>query len=157
MKDLSPKELPEAYETLYIDDREMQFLKEKGKKVETITRQLLLFEFSQIIDEWPEDELNEMMSLYDLTAEEKKTIILDLYSPYKKQVINPTSEFIQRSQLIKNKIIDDSIEVSDLTDLERLEIENKRNKLIKIFSKETKDEIMYLSHYENGVESIHRK
>ena len=157
LKDLSPKELPEAYETLYIDDREMQFLKEKGKKVETITRQLLLFEFSQIIDEWPEDELNEMMSLYDLTPEEKKTIILDLYSPYKNQVINPTSDFIQRSQLIKNKIIDDSIEVSDLTDLERLEIENKRNKLIKIFAKETKDEIMYLSHHENGVESVRRK
>lgn len=98
-----------------------------------------------------------MMSLYDLTPEEKKTIILDLYSPYKNQVINPTSDFIQRSQLIKNKIIDDSIEVSDLTDLERLELENKRNKLIKIFAKETKDEIMYLSHHENGVESVRRK
>lgn len=154
LRDLSKEELTEAYRALYIDERELQFLNEKGRKVETVRRQLLLFEFSQIIDEWPENELNEMMSLYELSDNEKQTVVLDLYSLYKNQIINPTKEYLERQQLIRKKILDDTIEIADLSDLEKIEIRNKRDKLIKIFSKESTEEINYLSHLENGVESV---
>lgn len=157
LKDLPKEELPKAYDALYIDERELHFLNEKGKIIENISRQLLLFEFSQIIDEWTENEIDEMMVLYGLTDIEKKTIILDLYSPYKNQIINPTKDYIERQQLIKNKIFDDTIDISDLTDLEKLEINNKRRKLIKLFSKESKEEIDYLTHYENGVKSVQKR
>lgn len=153
LKDLPQEELEEAKVALYIDDREMRFLSEKGSKIELIRRQLLLFEFSQILDEWPEEEINEMMDLYGLSNSEKSSIILDLYIPFKNQVINPTDEYIKRQELIKKKILDESFEIKDLTELEKMEIINKRKKLLKIFSKETKDN---LSHYENGTQSVQK-
>lgn len=157
LRDLSQEELEEAKRTLYIDNREMKLLQEKGTKIELVRRQLLLFEFSQILDEWPEDELSEMMDLYELNDDEKKSIVLDLYSPFKNQVINPTDEYIKHQELLKRKIIDDSFEIDNLTDFEKLEINSKRSKLLKIFSRDTKNEIDYLSHYENGVESVQKR
>lgn len=72
MKELSPEKFEEAKKTFYIDNRELNFIQEKGNKIELIKSQLLLFEFSNIINEWSLDELIEMMNLYEITDEEKK-------------------------------------------------------------------------------------
>lgn len=66
IKDLKDEEICEAKTTFYITDREMDFIEEKSRKVEIIKRQLLLFEFSMIIDNWDEKDTLEMIDLYEI-------------------------------------------------------------------------------------------
>lgn len=138
LKELSPEEFEEAKKTFYIDNRELNFIQEKGNKIELIKRQLLLFEFSNIINEWPLDELIEMMNLYEITDEEKRIIVIDLYSPFENKIINPTEEFNNRHNQLKNAIIDSSFTVDDVTEEEKKIIEIKRNILTNIINEQSK-------------------
>lgn len=137
LKELSPEEFEEAKKTFYIDDRELSFLQEKGNKIDLIKRQILLFEFSNILNEWPLDELIEMMNLYEITDEEKRTIVIDLYSPFENKIINPTDEFNNRQKQLKNAIIDASFIIDDITEEEKKIIETKRNILTNIINKQS--------------------
>lgn len=138
LKELSPEEFEEAKKTFYIDNRELNFMQEKGNKIELIKRQLLLFEFSNIINEWTLDELIEMMNLYEITDEEKRIIVIDLYSPFENKIINPTDEFNNRHNQLKNAIIDSSFTIDDVTEEEKKIIEIKRNILTNIINEQSK-------------------
>lgn len=126
-------EIKKFDEQYYVSLKEKDFIIKKAEIIDRIKRQILLFEFSQVIDIWPKEELDEMMKLYELSDDEKKSIILDLYSPFENQIINPTEQYIKRTELLKKKVLDDDIEILDITELEKIEIQNKREKLEKIF------------------------
>lgn len=144
IKDIPTEEYLEVKDIFYITNREEKFIKEKDILIEQINRQLLLYEFAMIIDEWPIEEILEMMDLYDLTEEEKICIVLDLYSPFKNMVIDPTTEYKNRSIFIRNiitnpTITNDSIMLNqNLSELEKKEIIKKRMILLKLNSLEKK-------------------
>lgn len=144
VKDLSEKEYVEAKKDFYITNREEKFLNQKGKLISNISRQLLLYEFSVIIDEWPQEELSEMLELYEITDKEKECIVLDLYSPFKNMVLIPTEEHKTRCKIIKNIILDPVIDVEainqnvNLTEMEKVEIIKKRLLLNKLVSPKEK-------------------
>ena len=144
IKELTEEEYLNVKESFFITDREGQFLFEKGTQLELINRQLLLFDFANIIDEWSIEELSEIMNLYNITEEEKITIVIDLYSPFEDKVINPTSEYLERKELIRSIIINNSIDKelvlknNNLTEEEKNEIIKKKELLNKILNNNIK-------------------
>mgnify|MGYP002621600171 CR=1 FL=1 len=50
----------------------------------------------------------------EITDEEKRIIVIDLYSPFKDKIINPTDEFNNRHNQLKNAIIDSSFTIDDV-------------------------------------------
>lgn len=135
IKELSEKELEEAKETFFISEREMDFINEKDKKIQFLKRQLLLFEFSTVLTIWSEDELLEMLNLYHITDEERRTIVIDLYSPYENKIINPTIEYSERQKQIKDAICNGNADISVFSNEEKNIIELKRKLLTKITQK----------------------
>ena len=146
IKDTPEKEYLEVKEAFYITDREEKFLKSKKVIIDQITRQLLLYEFSNIIEEWPTNELLEMMELYDISDEEKMCIVLDLYAPFKNLVIDPTEQYKERNNLIRSIITDSTIDNDtilsnvNISEQEKQEILKKRNILSKIILQKTQSE-----------------
>lgn len=90
------------------------------------------------MNEWTLDELIEMMNLYEITDEEKRIIVIDLYSPFENKIINPTGEFNNRHNQLKNAIIDLSFTIDDVTEEEKKIIEIKRNILTNIINEQSK-------------------
>ena len=140
--DISPEEYLNVKETFYITEREEKFINKKRTFIEKINRQLLLYEFASIIDEWSIEEIVELMDLYYISKEEKISIVLDLYSPYKNMVIDPTPENKNRSNTIR-KIITDPTITNDiillnqnLSEIEKKEILKKRKLLSKLIFSE---------------------
>ncbi len=138
VKDIPKNEYLEVKEAFYITDREEKFLNDKKVIIDQITRQLLLYEFSNIIEDWSANELLEMMDLYDISDEEKMCIVLDLYAPFKNMIINPTEQNKERNDLMRS-IITDSTSDNDMTiinpnlsDHEKQEILKKKKLLSKI-------------------------
>ena len=144
IKDMPKNEYAEVKSTFYITEREEKFINEKSKAIDVINRQLLLYEFSTIVDEWPTDELLEMMDLYGITDDEKESIILDLYTPFKNMVIYPTDEHRERSNMIRNIITDLTISTelvisnTGLSEAEKEEIIRKKTLLMKVMHAEKK-------------------
>ena len=132
IKDLPKSEYLEVKETFYITDREEAFLNSKKIIVDKILRQLLLYEFSRIVEEWPINELVEMMELYEISDEEIKTIVLDLYTPFNNMVIDPTNQNKAKQEIIKKCILDSTINNemillnTDLSNQEKQDIIKKR-------------------------------
>ena len=101
---------------------------------------------SNIIEEWPTNELLEMMELYDISDEEKMCIVLDLYAPFKNFVIDPTEQYKERNNLIRSIITDSTIDNDwilsnvNISEREKQEILKKRNILSKIIPQKTRSE-----------------
>ena len=146
IKDIPENEYLEVKETFYITDREEKFLNNKKTIIDKITRQLLLYEFSNIIEEWPINELMEMMELYNISEKEKETIVLDLYAPFKNMVINPTEQNKERNNIVKSIITDFAISSDEilsnqnLSVQEKQEILKKRDILCKIIPQKTQSD-----------------
>lgn len=138
LKELSREEFEEAKQTFYIDDRELEFLSKKDKKIKELKRQLLLFEFSQVITIWPKEELLTMMDMYNISPEEKKTIVLDLYTPFNNKIIDMTKDF-NREKELNAIVLDESILTDNLSYDEKKYVEEKR-KMITLLNS-SKDEI----------------
>ena len=140
IKDIPTEEYLEVKDTFYITDREEKFIKGKSSLIERINRQLLLYEFAMIIDEWPIEEITEMMDLYDLTEEEKVCVILDLYSPFKNMVIDPTDDHKNRNEAIRSIITDSTItnesiiQNENLSEVDKKEIIKKKMVLAQLIS-----------------------
>lgn len=114
IKDIPKEEYLKVKDTFYITDREEQFINKKDSLIAKINRQLLLYEFAIIIDEWPVEEIIEMMDLYEITENEKMGIILDLYSPFRFMVIDPTDNYKTRNAVIRNIITDSKITIESV-------------------------------------------
>lgn len=144
IKDIPTEDYPQVKNTFYITDREEQFINEKSVLIDRISRQLLLYEFAAIIDEWPIEETVEMMDLYNLTDKEKECTILDLYSPFKNMVIYPVNYYKDRNDVIRNiaadpTITNDSImSNANLSEAEKKEIIKKKMVLAQLIIPETK-------------------
>lgn len=140
VKNMSSEEFNEIKGEFYVTEIEEDFLREKDIRIRNILRQLLLFEFAEVMDEWTEEELLEMMKLYSITDNEKVTIVTDLYSPFKNMVIDPTDEYKERREAIKDIILNSSItnenvlKSASLSDLEKTEIIKKKELLSKIMN-----------------------
>lgn len=132
IKELSKEEFEDAKETFYIDDRELDFLSKKGKRIEELQRQLLLFDFSQVITIWPKEELLTMMDMYNISPEERTTIVLDLYTPFNKKIIDMTKDF-SRERELNMIVLDESISTDNLSSDEKKYVEEKR-KMIKLLN-----------------------
>ena len=138
-KDLKPSEYKNAKETFFITDEEEDFIKDKGEKIEKINRQLLLFEFSRVLEEWPTNELLELMDLYDITPQEKLNIVLDLYAPFSNKMVNPIKESKERHYALSCVITNPRVTTEfimnnkNLLEEEKQEILRKRELLGKIF------------------------
>lgn len=128
----------------FVNDKEEKFLIDKDKKIEFVNRQLLLFEFSEVIKIWSHEELLLMMELYNITEEEKEVIVLELYCPFKNGIINPNIEYNNRQNEIKKAILDDTFIIEDLTENEKKLIEIKRNILSSIKKERKKDDWILL-------------
>ena len=126
IKDLSPSDYAKAKETFYITEREEKIIQEKHEIIKKIDRQLLLFEFARVLEEWTVSDLLEMMELYEVTYEEKQTIVLDLYAPFKNEVIDPTEDYAKRRAFIRNIILDEGISNDDIMNRNNLSIEEKK-------------------------------
>ncbi len=140
IKDIPTEEYLDVKDTFYITDREEKFIKGKSSLIERINRQLLLYEFAIIIDEWPIEEITEMMDLYDLTEEEKVCVILDLYSPFKNMVIDPTNDHKNRNEAIRSIITDSTItnesiiQNENLSEVDKKEIIKKKMVLAQLIA-----------------------
>ena len=146
IKDVPIDEYLDIKETFYITDREEKFINEKSIIINRINRQLLLFEFAIIMDEWSVEEIIEMMDLYNITDEEKFYIVVDLYSPFKNKVINPTEYNKERHDMIRSVITNLSIDNNfiltnkNLSNEEKKEILKKRKILSEIILNKTINE-----------------
>ena len=127
LKGLSSEEYEEAIKEFYVDERELKFLREKDQKIVTINRQLLLFEFSQIIDIWPREELLEMLDLYNVSENERKTIVLDLYKPFNNGVIDIGEE--RRKEALNRMVLNKEIPIDNLPEKDKEYIKDKRRAL----------------------------
>ncbi len=138
IKDITLEEWAQAKTALYITDREINFLTEKGAIIDKINRQLLLFEFASVLDEWDIDELCEMMMLYEISEEEVDIIVVRLYMPFDNKVINPTDEYLNRQSFLSSIILNSDIGPEDIlkranfTDSEKKDIIRKKELLFKI-------------------------
>ena len=137
--DCNDEEKNEAIDTFYITKRELEFLNKKGAKIEQIKRQILLFEFSSIIDDWDIKDLLEMFDLYNINDDEIKIIFSELYKPFDENIINPSAEFLQQKKIIDNFLFDSNLKNEDIqnsimiSEEEKLGIIAKRTKIISIF------------------------
>lgn len=147
LKECNNNEYEEAKKTFFITENELNLLKQKQDKINEIKQQILLYEFSEILDIWNEQELIEMFELYNITKKDIETIVLDLYIPFNNKVINPIEEDIKRKKYI-NKIIKETLnntdisvlmhlETLELTPLEKEYIITKRNKLKQLLKTNT--------------------
>lgn len=130
-KDLKVEEWTEAKNTFYITDKELHFIEEKSNKIEIIKRQLLLFEFSTIIDHWQIEDTLEMIELYGITNEEIILIITQLYSPFSQGILDPTSEHIEKQNLLTQMIINTQIKDEDILFNRELSNQEKETVLYK--------------------------
>ena len=124
LKELSKEEFGYAKETFFITDRELDFLKDKDRKIEIVKRQLLLFEFSQIIDIWPREELLEMLDLYNVSSDERKTIALDLYRPFNNGVIDVAED--SKREALNRLVLDKEASIDNLPETDKEYIKGKR-------------------------------
>lgn len=137
--DCNDEEKQEAINTFYVTERELEFLYKKGIKIEQIKRQLLLFEFSSIIDEWDIKDLVEMFELYNISDDEIKIIFSELYKPFAENIINPSPDFLQHKEIIDSLLFDSNLKNEDIqnspmiSEEEKLSIIVKRAKIISIF------------------------
>jgi len=137
--DCNDEEKQETINTFYITERELEFLNKKGIKIEQIKRQILLFEFSSIIDDWDVKDLIEMFELYNISDDEIKIIFSELYKPFDENIINPSPDFLQHKEIIDSLLFDSNIKIEDIqksimiSDNERLSIIIKREKMKSIF------------------------
>ena len=127
LKELSKEELAYARETFYITDRELEILRDKDRKIELVKRQLLLFEFSQIIDIWPREELLEMLDLYNVSENERKIVVLDLYKPFNNGVIDIGEE--RRKEALNRMVLNKEIPIDNLPEKDKEYIKDKRRAL----------------------------
>lgn len=140
IKNSSKEDYEKIKKENFVSDKEEEFLIDKDKKIRFVNRQLLLFEFSEVIKIWPLEELLSMMDLYNITEEEKRVIVLDLYSPFKNGVINPNAEYNDRQNEIKKAVLDDTFIIEGLTENEKKIIEVKRNILSSIIKERKNDD-----------------
>lgn len=93
-------------------------MKFKDNQVENIKRELLLFEFSEVIDIWNGNELYEMLDLYNISDAEIITIYSELYMPFTDGVINPSNDNIKIGSCIRKAVLSNENEYSfsDLND-----------------------------------------
>ncbi len=134
------EEKKETMDTFYVSYKELEFINRKQIQIDKVKRQLLLFEFSAIIDEWEIKELLEMFDLYNVTDEEIKLIFTELYKPFDGNIIDHTPKFLELKEVINSFILDSNFSISDLensdmiSDAEKLEIIRKREKMNSIFT-----------------------
>lgn len=137
--DCSDEEKEEAINTFYITERELAFLNKKGIKIEQIKRQILLFEFSSIIDDWDIKDLIKMFELYNISDDEIKIIFSELYKPFDENIINHSPDFLQHKEIIDSLLFDSNIQIEDIqksimiSEEERINIITKREKMKSIF------------------------
>lgn len=124
----------------YLTKEELDFIEEKTKRIEFIKRQLLLFEFSQVIDLWPKEEVLEMLNLYGISQDELKTIILDLYYPFTDGVIDVTKDD-SKKVILESLIMNDNMSLDQLDEKTRLFISKKREIVKKYLIGEEKNEV----------------
>lgn len=135
INDLPNNEYELIKKKFFIDERDENLLKNKDIEIKNILRQILYFEFSEIIDVWSDDEILNMMRLYRITDEEKKIIIMDLYSPYKDKVIDPTNDYKIKRERIRELTLNFSfsnetiIHDNTISDEDKEEILKKRELL----------------------------
>lgn len=138
IKDLADEEISEAREAFYITDREMHFMEEKSRKIEVIKRQLLLFEFSMVIDNWDEKDTLEMIDLYGITPEEMTLVITQLYNPFSQGILNLTGAHLEKQKMITDLVTNSQIGDEDIINNEVLSQQDKgvilkKRQLINIF------------------------
>lgn len=144
LKELNGEDLEIAKKTFYITEKEINFLIEIDKKIEIINRQLLLFEFSEVLTEWPISEIKEMMELYGITNDEIKTIVLNLFSPFKNKVINPTEEHSTYQKKINDSVCNENIDITKFTLEEQNIIKLKRELLSSLINSPNTNEKNYV-------------
>lgn len=139
LKECDTLEYDNAKKTFFITEKEIRLLKQKQDKIKEIKKHILLYEFSEVLDIWNEQELIEMFELYNINEKDIETIVLDLYLPYDSKVINPNEDILNRKKYL-NKVVKDTLDKSDisilmyletlnLNDIEKEYIITKRNKL----------------------------
>lgn len=139
LKECDTLEYDNAKKTFFITEKEIKLLKQKQDKIKEIKKHILLYEFSEVLDIWDEQELIEMFELYNINEKDIETIVLDLYLPYDSKVINPNEDILNRKKYL-NKVVKDTLDKTDisilmyletlnLTSEEKTYITTKRNKL----------------------------
>lgn len=125
------------------------YLAVKLTKIEKIKRQLLLYEFSTVLNEWSIEELKEMMNLYQISDEEITTIVCKLYNSFQNGVINPGVEYLKHQNYIIDIIINDDISDEEinlnenLSNKEKIDIKNKRYLLKQLKGTDAKTKLNY--------------
>ena len=140
LKECDTLEYDNAKKIFFITEKEIRLLKQKQDKIKEIKKHILLYEFSEVLDIWDEQELIEMFELYNINEKDIETIVLDLYLPYDSKVINPNEDILNRKKYL-NKVVKDTLDKTDISilmyletlninDIEKEYIITKRNKLI---------------------------
>lgn len=89
MDNFSKEEREVFIKEFYVTEEELDCVEAIKSKVNVIERKKLLFEFAECIKNkvFPQEELVELMNLYDITNDEIDTIYLELYTRFKSGVL----------------------------------------------------------------------
>lgn len=82
-------EYDEFKKAFYIDDKEEYCIIQSYDEVQKLERKLLLFEIAEAIREntFSQEEMSELLQIYDVKPEEVETIFLDLYGKYENGIM----------------------------------------------------------------------
>ena len=106
---LSDKKMKDEYEefkkTFYIDQKEERCVQNSSEEIEDIERKLLLYEVVEAIEDktFDEEEIPELLQLYDIKDDEIETMYLELYKKFDNGIALGENQFeTQRREEINN-------------------------------------------------------
>lgn len=106
---LSDENMEDEYEefkkTFYIDQKEERCVQGSSEEIENIERKLLLYEIVEAIEEktFNEEEIPELLQVYDIKDDEIETMYLELYKKFDNGIALGENQFeTQRREKINN-------------------------------------------------------
>lgn len=111
----TPEEYEQVKKEFYITQNELEFISQKEERIEYIQIKLLLFEFSQIIDLWNEEDVFAMMGECSITEEEVVEICSALYTNFSNKVLSGDLSKERKEANLRTEFIKDSYKDDEIT------------------------------------------
>lgn len=99
-------EYDEFKKIFYVDDKEEECIIQSYDEVQDLDRKLLLFEIAEAIKEniFTQDEMTEILQVYEVKPKEIETIFLDLYGKYDNKILLGKEQYEAKKRNTINEI-----------------------------------------------------
>ena len=145
---LTDKNMSDEYEefkkTFYIEETEEECIVKSQEEIQVLERKLLLFEIAEAIREniFKDEEVAELLQIYEVQPNEIETIFLDLYSKFQNgKLLGEEQPQMKRRNLLKEitrkwyylgqKERENILTDNEVTDEEKKKIVDLSNKIVK--------------------------